>query len=106
MLTITISGAQAQRAATLKAVKDAGFRPVTNEADDPIDHDWGHDRGKHEVFLTVEGEDVDRVVEVLPANWRLRSHRNTPERSPVPTVEERLAAVGLSVGDLRTALGV
>jgi hypothetical protein len=77
-----------------------------NEADDPIDHDWGHERVKHETFLTVEGEDVDRVVEVLPAEWRLRSHRERPEPIRALTVEERLAAVGLSVGDLRTALGV
>ena len=106
MLTFTLSGSQAQRAAALKALKDAGFRLVVNEADDPIDHDWGHDRVKHEVCLTVEGDDVNRVVEGLPATWRLRSHRERPEAIPTPSVEERLAAVGLSLGDLRTALGV
>jgi hypothetical protein len=58
------------------------------------------------VFLTVEHDDVDRVVEVLePLHWRLRSHRERPEPIPAPSVEERLASIGLSLGDLRTALG-
>ena len=55
----------------------------------------------------MEGEDHNRAVEVLePLKWRLRSHRDHPEAIRPPTVGERLAAVGLSLGDLRTALGV
>jgi hypothetical protein len=123
LLTITVSGPQAARKQALKALKDAGFHIVLNDVGDPSGYDWGHSPG-HETqvvdgvvtaldpsvptcFLTVEGESVDRVVEVAESTgWRLRSHRDAPEAVRAPTVEERLAAVGLSLGDLRTALGV
>ena len=107
MLTICVSGPQAARTKALKALKDASFHIVLNGVGDPSDHDFGHDRGETEQFLTVEGEDVDRVVEVLePLKWRLRSHGEAPGPIRAPSVEERLAAVGLTAADLRTALGL
>ena len=107
MLTICVSGPQSSRTKALKTLKDAGFHVVLNDVGDPSDYDWGHDHGETEQFLTVEHEDHNRAVEVLePLKWRLRSHRDAPEAVRAPTVEERLAAVGLSLGDLRTALGV
>ena len=107
MLTICVSGPQSSRTKALKTLKDAGFHVVLNDVGDPSDYDWGHDHGE-----TSSSSRSSTRTTIAPwkcwsrLKWRLRSHRDAPEAVRAPTVEERLAAVGLSLGDLRTALGV
>jgi hypothetical protein len=82
VLTILCSGPQSQQRKALKALKDAGYTVVLDDVGEPSAHDWGHPiEGRAPLaFLTVEGDDVDRLVGVLePVKWRLRAHWDKPE---------------------------
>jgi hypothetical protein len=82
VLTIVCSGPQSQHRKALKALRDAGFTVVLDDTGEPSAHDWGQSiEGRvPQAFLTVEGDDVNRLVSALEtAKWRLRAHWDKPE---------------------------
>jgi hypothetical protein len=55
--------------------------------------------GEGRFWLDVEEKDKDKVFEIVAAH-------NGNTVAPEPTVEEKLASVGLNLNDLKAALGL
>ena len=54
--------------------------------------------GSGELWLDIDAKDTAKAQQVLDAH--------TPKPRPEPTIEDKLASVGLSLTDLKSALGL
>ena len=54
---------------------------------------------ENELILDIANKDIEKASEIVAAH-------NGTTIAPEPTIQEKLASVGLSVNDLKTALGI
>jgi hypothetical protein len=85
-----IDGAQ-----LIKELVEAGIAVEKNSAGNYIDPLLDADS---QLWLAIEAKDKTKAKAILD--------NHIPKPAPEPTVEEKLASVGLSVEDLKAALGL